>query len=213
MAPDAARIDHHLRIERQFTFGVVVVCLHAHDARAVTQQLRHFGIGPYLGAVSLGVDYVRRGQAEGVDRTVGYAHSAYQRGVGRRLQTTRIVGIEHLGSDAGLTARLDETRLIVETVLGKRDEESVGLLDTVRGDLAQRHVLADTLHGRLVVRHGIPRTAVQQSVVTARGARRYVGTFEQQHLEAAQRAVARGTGTRSAAADDDYIIRVVHIAG
>ena len=42
--------------------------------------------------------------------------------------------------------------------------------------------LADALHGRLVIRHGITRTAVQQSVVARPVAPVDVGTLEQQRF-------------------------------
>ena len=147
MAPDAAGIDHHLRTELQLGMRAVVVGLHTDDAVLLADELPDFGIGADLGAVRRGVEDVRRGQPEGIDRAVGDADRADQRRIGRRLQPPGFLGIEDVGADAGLAAGLDKTCLIVEPVLGKGDEEAVGLLDTMRRDPAQDHVLADALHG------------------------------------------------------------------
>ena len=191
----------------------MVVDPHADDAVLLAEQLPHFGIGADLGAVRPRIEDVGRGEAEGIHGAVGNAHGTDQSRVGRRFEPAGQRGIEDLGADSGRAARLDETGLVLQSVLGKRDEESVGLLDAMRRDPAQNHVFTNTLLGRLLIRDGVARTAVQQSVVAARGTGGDVGAFEQQGADSPERTVSRNTRSGSSPADNNDIVRLVHNYG
>ena len=155
------------------------------------------------------VEQVAHGEAERVDRGVRDADGADELRIHRRLDATGLLGVDDVGTDAGALAGLYKGLLVLQVVLGQGDEQSVGLLNAVAGNAAQNHVLADALGCALAVGHGIAGAAVHQAVVATRGPRAIVIALDQQHAQAAQRAIPRRSGTRSAATDDDHVIFLV----
>ena len=97
----------------------VIVGLDADDAVLLAQQLHDFGIGTDLGTVSLGIEDVRRGEPEGVHRTVGNPHGTDQRRVGRRFEAQRLLRVDDLGADPGPEAGIHKNGLIFQPVLGE----------------------------------------------------------------------------------------------
>ena len=114
--------------------------------------------------------------------------------------------------DAGGQAGFDELRLVVQVVLREGDEESVGLVHAVGRDPAEDHVLADAFIRGFLVGDGIAGPGVQQAVVSAGGARGDVVAFDEEHPQAAHRAVPGRSGPGdSSAYDNDVVLVPFHL--
>ena len=188
---------------------MLVEQFHALDALLVDDESLDLVVVERLGPVQAGVEQVGHREAEGVDRGVGNAHRADEVRVDGRLDAAGLGGVDDVGTNSSALARLDKGLLVLQVVLGQGDEQAVGLLDTMPGDAAQDHVLADALAGALAVGDGIARAAVHQAVVASCRAGAVVVALDEQHAQAAQRAIPRGASARGATTDDDHVIFLV----
>ena len=178
------------------------------NAVLVHNHALHLVVVERLGTMQAGVEQVGNGQAEGVDRRVRDANGTNQVRIHGGLNEASLIGVDDIGTDTRTLARVNKGALVTQVILGQRDEQAIGLLDTVTRDATQYHVLADALTGALAVGHGIARTAMHQAVVAARGARAVVVTLDEQHFQATQGTITRGASARSSATDDDHVIFV-----
>ena len=162
--------------------------------------------------MSTGVDNIGRGKAEGINRSVGHSDGPGKCRIDGRLYATGFFGRDNIRTDASACAGLYKSFLIAEIILGQCDKETVGLVHTMGGNLAERHVLLDTFRGRLTVGHRIACTAMKQSMIATRSTVGEIVFLHLQHLQASHGAVACRTGSRDATTDDDYIIffKLIH---
>ena len=80
-------------------------------------------------------------------------------------------------------------------------------------DTLQNHIFLNTLCRRLLICNRIACTAMEKSVIPSCGTVSDIMTLNQQSPKTSQRTVARCSGSRNAASDDDDIELVVIFTG
>ncbi len=159
----------------------------------------------HLPAVEFGIQHVGGAQAERVYAAVGNLHGTNQVRVHAGLQAFGQLRIDDFRSDARFFTGVHEGLLIAQVVFREGDEQAVGFVYAVGGNLAQNHVLADAFLRTFCVVHGVSGPGVEQAVVTARSSGSNVRAFNQERAETAHGAVPLGAGSRDAAADDNHV--------
>ena len=162
-------------------------------------------ISQHLSTMSLGVNQVSHRKAERINRAIGYTHSTYHRRIGRRLQKQSLFRIDSIGSNTRRTTRLNEFGLKLQTILGQAQEQTISLLDTMRGYMAKDHILLDALLCRLAIGNGISRSTMQQAMISSRSTGSNVASLQQQSLDTSKGTIAGYTGSRCTTSNDNYI--------
>ena len=211
LSPNAGSVNHYCGIGIFLFFGVVVIHFHAHNTVAVLNHAGHLVIGEHVGAMQACIEYVSHSQAEWVDSAIRHLHSANKVLIGSRFEAQCLFWVDGLSIDAGTLARLDECGLIVEVVLGQSDEQAVGFLHTMAGNLAQRHIFANALLCTLPVGHGIARSAMQQPVIAACCAGGEVVALHQQSRQASHSTVACCACAGDAASYNNHIVLFIYV--
>ena len=161
----------------------------------------------------LGIQDVGKGETEGIDRCVRHLHRGGYVRVERRLHLQGPACVDLFGVDTGCAAGLHELVHVGDIVFGKGYEEAVGGIDAMRGYPAKDAVLFDAFARRHAVGDGIPRAAVQQTVVAAGGTVAEIGFLYQEHAQSAPCAIPGRSRSRNAPADyEDIVFFVVHFA-
>ena len=94
---------------------------------------------------------------------------------------------------------------VVGVVLGELDEQPAGVADAGPGDVLEYPVFGDALLGTDPVRLGVAGTAVEQSVRAPGGAACQAATFDERHVDTAEREVTSDASAGRAAADDEGV--------
>ena len=156
----------------------------------------------------LGIDDVRRSEAERVNGRVGHPDGTDEGGVDGWLNAPRLFRRDDVGTDAGAMAGLDKILLIVKTVFGERDEKAVGLFHTMTCHTAERHVFLDTFACRLLIGDGVACAAMKQTMVAAGRTIGEVVLLNEKNLHPAACTIACRSRSRDTTTDDDHIIFV-----
>ena len=214
VTPDACCVDHDVAVHLGTRAVEFVEQFHTLDAALAGDHALHLVVVERHCAVQAGVEQVGYGQAERVDRRVGDAHGADDVGIDGGVELQGLGGVDGLGVDACVAARRHKGVLILQVVVGQRDEQAVGRLDAMAGNGAHDTVLCNALGSALAVGHGIARAAVHQAVVAACRPGAVVIALDEQHLEPTHGAVSRGAGAGDATTHDNHVIRsAIDIAG
>ena len=204
LSPDAGGVYHEAAVSLTLLARAVVAQLHAFHHAILDDEAHDLHVCADLGTMTLGVDDVCRGEAERVYRGIGHTHCPDERRVDCRFYAARLFRRDDVGLDAGLRASLDKRLLVVEAVLGKRDEETVCLLHAMASHSAKRHVFFYALACRLLV--GITGATMQQTVVTTSRSVGEIVLLDKKDFHSAASAVTCCAGTGDATADNNHVV-------
>lgn len=107
-----------------------------------------------------GVQHVRGGQAERVNRTVRDLHRTDKGRVDRRFQTTREFGVDDVSLNPCCAAGGHKGWLKCEIVFGKRNEQTVGRFNAVAGNASEDLVFSNAFPRGFGVGHRVTGTTV-----------------------------------------------------
>lgn len=131
LTPDAGCIDDEAAMNLSFLSCSVVAQLDTFHYTVLDHKAYDLFISQHFCTMPFGVDDVGCSEAERINRSIGHADGTDKRGVDSRLDALGLLRRDNVGTDACAVTSLDKVLLIVKTVFGKRDEETIGLLYTM----------------------------------------------------------------------------------
>ena len=182
LPPDASGIDDEAAVNFMLLTIMVIAQTYALDAAILGDEADHFLVGEDLGPMALGINDVGRGKAERIYGRIRNTDGTDEVGIDSWLNMTGFVGRENLRTDARFPAGFHKGLLIVETVFGECDEEAVGGVYAMAGDMAQDLILTDTLACAFLIGDSIARTTMEKTVVTAGSSIGEVPFLYEQHF-------------------------------
>jgi hypothetical protein len=216
--PRPRRVDDGAAANRQLATAQPVGQLHAdHAARLLHEADRariRYGDGAGFASREQGLEHQPRVVGPAVPVHAGAAQTIRQQ---PRLGATRAVGAEHPVQVHAADARQDVVRPqarselpLAHGAVGIDRVDELHGTDEVRREAAEPFPLASRLEDEPdLALLQVAQTAVDQLRRPARRSRGEVGLLHHGHLEAAERSIARDTGTVDAAPDDQEVETLV----
>lgn len=203
VGPGACGVDHHLGLDAQGGAAGHVLAPHPHHTSAVHLHGPRRYIAAHRTSQGQGLGDIVQGEHEGIHRAVVHGKGRYGVRGERGPHGPGGGDVDFVAGDTACRTHVREIGDVAFVVPADRHEQSAAIVDAVRGDAAQNSAFFLALHCGFPVRGHVPRSAVEQPVVSSRGAGVDVAPLDEQGGDAAQGEIAQHASPRDAAADDE----------